>query len=80
MEFNFKRLFSLVVAIVMVLSMVPFDALHVHAADEPSSQNETTGPKPGDRYEPAFTQSVKDAIQDAKDIQSAAASLPSCRQ
>ena len=31
MEFNLKRLLSFVVAFVMVLTMVPFDGLHVHA-------------------------------------------------
>ena len=41
MEFNFKRLFSLVVAFVMVLSMIPFDGLQVFAAGETQNESNT---------------------------------------
>ena len=47
MEFNLKRLLSFVVALVMVLSMVPFDGLQVFAADgDGESQTETTDDTP----------------------------------
>ena len=57
MEFNLKRLLSFAVAFVMVLTMVPFDGLHVHATTgEGESSGSTT------EQEPAGTSNVPAAV------------------
>ena len=72
MEFNFKRLFSLVVAFVMVLSMVPFDALQVFAAgDESQTETKTETSIPAN-VKATLPDAATEAIQHGKDVQLAA--------
>ena len=74
MEFNLKRLLSFVVALVMVLSMVPFDGLQVFAADgDGESQTETTDDTPiPEIVKATLPEAATEAIQHGKDVQLAA--------